>query len=86
VTPLDHSTPGHSTPGHSTSQPPATFLVRARELDAQDPLARFRERFLPAEGVIAYLDGNSLGRPLAATAERMQSFIADEWGGRLIRG
>ena len=59
---------------------------RARELDARDPLAQFRERFLPAEGVIAYLDGNSLGRPLAATAERMQSFIADAWGARLIRG
>ena len=62
-----------------------TSLDRARELDAQDPLAHFRERFLPAEGVIAYLDGNSLGRPLAATAERMQSFIADAWGTRLIR-
>jgi kynureninase len=63
-----------------------TFLDRATELDAQDPLAHLRERFLPAEGVIAYLDGNSLGRPLAATAERMQSFIADAWGTRLIRG
>jgi kynureninase len=58
----------------------------ARELDAQDPLAHFRERFLPAEGVVAYLDGNSLGRPLAVTAARMQSFIADAWGTRLIRG
>ncbi len=63
-----------------------TSLDRARELDAQDPLAHFRERFLPAEGVIAYLDGNSLGRPLAATAQRMQSFISDAWGTRLIRG
>ena len=62
------------------------FLGRARELDAQDPLAEFRRRFLPAEGVVAYLDGNSLGRPLADTAARMQSFIADAWGTRLIRG
>jgi len=60
--------------------------TRAQELDAQDPLAHFRGRFLPAEGVIAYLDGNSLGRPLAVTATRMQSFIADAWGTRLIRG
>jgi len=60
--------------------------TRAQELDAQDPLAHFRRRFLPAEGVIAYLDGNSLGRPLAVTATRMQSFIADAWGTRLIRG
>ena len=62
------------------------FLDRAKELDAQDPLAHLRGRFLPAEGVIAYLDGNSLGRPLAATAERMQTFITAAWGTRLIRG
>ena len=62
------------------------FLDRAKELDARDPLAHFRDRFLPAEGVIAYLDGNSLGRPLAATAERMQTFITAAWGTRLIRG
>ena len=63
-----------------------TDRLRAQEFDAQDPLARFRARFLPAEDVVAYLDGNSLGRPLVATAERMQSFIADGWGTRLIRG
>lgn len=63
-----------------------TSLARAKMLDAQDPLAHFRERFLPAGDVIAYLDGNSLGRPLAVTAERMQSFIAGAWGTRLIRG
>jgi kynureninase len=62
------------------------FLDRAKELDAQDPLAHFRDRFLPAEGVIAYLDGNSLGRPLVATAEGMASFIRHAWGTRLIRG
>jgi kynureninase len=49
-------------------------------------LAHFRKRFLPAEDVVAYLDGNSLGRPLKATAERMASFISDHWGTRLIRG
>ncbi|MEP7369091.1 MAG: aminotransferase class V-fold PLP-dependent enzyme, partial [Dermatophilaceae bacterium] len=62
------------------------FLDRARALDAQDPLAHFRGRFLPAESVLAYLDGNSLGRPLAVTAERMHSFITAAWGTRLIRG
>jgi kynureninase len=62
------------------------FLDRAKELDAQDPLAQFRDRFLPAEGVIAYLDGNSLGRPLRVTAEGMQTFITHAWGTRLIRG
>ncbi|TCK25978.1 kynureninase [Pseudonocardia endophytica] len=54
--------------------------------DAADPLAPFRDRFSPAPGVVAYLDGNSLGRPPAATAERIAAFVRDEWGARLIRG
>ncbi len=64
----------------------AGFVNRAKKLDSQDPLGHFRDRFLPAEGVIAYLDGNSLGRPLAVTAERMQTFVTQAWGNRLIRG
>ncbi len=59
---------------------------RAEALDAADPLASYRDRFLPAPGVVAYLDGNSLGRPPAVTAERLDSFVRDEWAGRLIRG
>ena len=59
---------------------------RAVELDAADPLASFRDRFLPGEDVVAYFDGNSLGRPPRATAERLASFVTDGWGGRLIRG
>jgi kynureninase len=35
--------------------------------------------------VVAYLDGNSLGRPLRATAERLQEVVGAEWGARLIR-
>ncbi|WP_410613406.1 kynureninase [Amycolatopsis sp. lyj-109] len=59
----------------------------AERLDAEDELAAFRERFVPISdpGVVAYLDGNSLGRPLRATAERLQELVAHEWGGRLIR-
>ena len=64
----------------------AALLLRAKELDAADPLAGYRDRFLPAEGVHAYLDGNSLGRPLRATADNLQEFVARQWGGRLIRG
>ena len=56
------------------------------ELDAADPLARFRERFLPAPEVTAYLDGNSLGRPLAASVDRVNSVMRTEWAERLIRG
>ena len=36
--------------------------------------------------VIAYLDGNSLGRPLRASRDRIARFIDDEWAARLIRG
>src|SRR5213595_3926352 len=58
------------------------------ELDAVDPLALQREAFFaPAEGqLLAYLDGNSLGRPLKATADNLASFVQDSWGSRLIRG
>ncbi|GAA4825187.1 kynureninase [Nocardioides caeni] len=55
-------------------------------LDAADPLADHRDRFVGADSDLVYLDGNSLGRPLRATVERMGRFVTDEWGGRLIRG
>jgi kynureninase len=59
----------------------------ARSLDAADELAGFRDRFVPITDpcVVAYLDGNSLGRPLRATAERLQELVGHEWGARLIR-
>ncbi|HSN55933.1 MAG TPA: kynureninase [Candidatus Sulfomarinibacteraceae bacterium] len=55
------------------------------ELDAADELAGLRERFALPEGVV-YLDGNSLGPPLASTAERLQRAVGAEWGGELVRG
>ena len=55
-------------------------------LDDADPLAPLRERFLGTDSPLVYLDGNSLGRPLKATAERLPQFVREEWGGRLIRG
>ena len=62
-------------------------LDDARRLDAEDPLASFRDRFVaPADdGLIAYLDGNSLGRPPKATQERLNALVTGEWGSRLIR-
>jgi kynureninase len=64
------------------------LLERAAALDAADPLAGYRDDFItPADAdVISYLDGNSLGRPLAATAALMDQFIQRQWAGRLIRG
>jgi kynureninase len=61
------------------------LLARAQALDAADPLGQFREKFLDS-GVLSYLDGNSLGRPLEATARLMDEFIRGQWAGRLIRG
>jgi kynureninase len=55
-------------------------------LDDADPLAAFRDRFVGADSSLVYLDGNSLGRPLKVTGERVRRFVDEEWGGRLIRG
>ncbi|MCY7326177.1 MAG: aminotransferase class V-fold PLP-dependent enzyme [Microbacteriaceae bacterium] len=58
----------------------------SESLDSADPLARYRGLFLRDAGVVAYLDGNSLGRPLTASIERVQRFMTEQWGSRLIRG
>ncbi|KZX22144.1 kynureninase [Rathayibacter tanaceti] len=55
-------------------------------LDAQDPLAHCPELFVRTPEVRSYLDGNSLGRPLRASVQRLTQFAEEEWGGRLIRG
>nr|WP_264630613.1 aminotransferase class V-fold PLP-dependent enzyme [Microbacterium hydrothermale] len=60
--------------------------VEAAALDADDSLATHRAAFVGAETSLIYFDGNSLGRPPRATAERLARFVTDEWGGRLIRG
>lgn len=55
----------------------------ARQLDASDPLAFARERFILPDGAI-YLDGNSLGALPAATAGEVDDLIRDQWGDDLI--
>jgi kynureninase len=60
--------------------------VTAAALDAADPLASYRDRFVGADTDLVYFDGNSLGRPLRVTGDRLAAFVSDEWGGRLIRG
>ena len=56
----------------------------AEALDAEDPLARFREAFELPPGVI-YLDGNSLGPLPRATPARLDAVVRGEWGEGLIR-
>jgi kynureninase len=60
---------------------------RAAELDAADELAGFRDQFIGSDDptIIAYLDGNSLGRPLRVTRDRISGFVEQVWGRRLIR-
>ncbi|WP_394553330.1 kynureninase [Agromyces sp. MMS24-JH15] len=61
-------------------------LAYARRMDRADGLAHHRKRFQGADGDVVYFDGNSLGRPPVSAIERMQRFMAHDWGGRLIRG
>ncbi len=58
---------------------------RAEELDAADPLAALRDRFVIDDPALLYLDGNSLGRLPRATARRLAEVAAGEWGRGLIR-
>ncbi|MDI2028922.1 kynureninase [Saccharopolyspora sp. TS4A08] len=56
----------------------------ADHLDATDPLAHVRDRFLLPEGVI-YLDGNSLGPLPAAVPPVLEDVVHRQWGTDLIR-
>lgn len=72
-----------------TSIPHHTLHEQAAELDAADEIAFARDRFVPMgdgeNAVQAYLDGNSLGRPLRSTQRRINDLIEGAWGTRLIR-
>jgi kynureninase len=58
---------------------------RATELDHNDPLAPFLERFVPPPAGLVYFDGNSLGQLPHATREALHRTIDTEWAQRLIR-
>ena len=62
-----------------------TGMDRARNLDAQDELASFRDRFIISDPDLIYLDGNSLGRLPKAAVATMRQAIEHDWGERLIR-
>ncbi|MFD8549341.1 kynureninase [Streptomyces sp. NPDC059649] len=59
------------------------LAIRAQELDAADPLAAVRERFVLDDTV--YLDGNSLGALPRAVPGRIADVVAREWGELRIR-
>jgi kynureninase len=57
----------------------------ALRLDAEDPLAAFRDRFEIVDEQRLYFDGNSLGRLPAGVRDRLNRLI-DEWGERMVSG
>ena len=65
---------------HATSTPSRS---ECEALDAADPLAGWRERFVLPRGVI-YLDGNSLGPLPRATEAAVLEVTRREWGKDLI--
>lgn len=58
----------------------------ASQLDNQDQLANFRERFFIADPDLIYLDGNSLGRLPKDTIPHLQDLVEEKWGKGLIEG
>jgi kynureninase len=57
--------------------------ARATELDAADPLAGVRDRFVLPAGLV-YLDGNSLGALPAGVPAAVRDVVEQQWGRDLI--
>lgn len=64
--------------------PVARDRADAQRRDEEDPLRAFRDRFAIGPDPVAYLDGNSLGRPPRATIVRLREVLESEWATRLI--
>ncbi len=62
-----------------------TDIQLAHEMDARDPLATFREKFVIADPDLIYLDGNSLGRLPFDSQSHLKNALEHQWGERLIR-
>ena len=58
----------------------------AVQLDKQDQLIDFKERFVISDPDLIYLDGNSLGRLPKDTVPHLQDLIEEQWGKGLIKG
>ncbi|MFE6410973.1 kynureninase [Streptomyces sp. NPDC057837] len=62
---------------------PAGLREKAAQLDADDPLASLRSRFLLPPDIV-YLDGNSLGPLPAAVPAALDDVVRRQWGTGLI--
>lgn len=63
-----------------------TTRLDAKQLDAADRLAPFRDRVYRPEPDLLYLDGNSLGMLPNSTRERLAHVTDEQWGNELVRG
>jgi len=66
------------------ASPKITTRADTEAMDAADPIAHLRDRFILPEGDI-YLDGNSLGALPHGVMERLETAVKQEWGHGLIR-
>jgi kynureninase len=58
----------------------------ALDLDAKEPLAKYRDLFVFTDPDVCYLDGNSLGRLPKATVESINKFLIEGWGTKIVDG
>ena len=63
-----------------------TDRAYAIELDAIDPLKKYKDKFVLTNPDICYLDGNSLGRLPKETITAINSFLNEEWGTQVVEG
>ena len=69
-----------------TSDLEITSRAYAEALDANDPLAHYRDEFFIADPAQCYLDGNSLGRLPKRTIENVSNYLLKEWGAQMVNG
>ena len=62
-----------------------SFRQRALQLDQEDSLAPFRNRFFDGGEDMVYLDGNSLGKLPLESLRVTDELVREQWGKRLIR-
>lgn len=56
----------------------------AEQLDANDPLASWRDEFVILDPDLIYLDGNSLGMTPKRTVDAVRHVVEQQWAGGLI--